>query len=107
MTTTKVRKQVPLDLDDLTDLSALRAHEGDKADALHALTGIRLRNNAPESEALHALVVAGRKALAERELEIGYGRAAAYERSHPEVQTWRRAMRGRHLRPFLDSAGAV
>lgn len=107
MTTTKVRKQVPLDPDDLADLSALRAHEEDKVTALHDLTGIRLKDNASEAETLHALLVAGRKALAEKELALGFERAAEYERDHPEVQAWRAAMRGRHLRSFDVSAGAA
>jgi len=100
MATTKVRKQVPLDPEDLADLDAVRSREGAEAAALHELTGISLRTTPSEAETLHALVVLGRRALADRVLQMGCERAAAYERTHPEVQTWRRAMRGRHLRPF-------
>lgn len=107
MPTTKVRKQVPLDPEDIADIDALRSHDEDKVTALETLTDIHLKDNPSEAQVLHALLVAGRKALADKALEIGFERAAAYERSHPEVQRWRKAMRGRHLRTFLDSAAGA
>lgn len=106
ITKSAVRKSVPLHAHDLQELQRVRLHGSDQAVALHELTGVELGERSSESEALHAIIEAGLKAIADKALEIAYARAAEFERNDPEVQAWRKAMRGRHLRPFMDESDA-
>lgn len=106
--TVRVRKQVPLDTDDLSVLEQLGRDGSAQAVALHAVTGIVTTRKTSEAERLHAILVAGRKAITEKALEIGYARAAEFDRTDPERQQWTHAMRRRHrLRPFMDENEGV
>jgi hypothetical protein len=99
----KVRKHVPLDREDLADLTTLRITGTNKADALADLLGKPVKENASEAEVLHDLVVLGRRAVADKALELSYRRAAEVDARDPERITWRRAMRRHRVaRPFLD-----
>lgn len=107
--TTQVRKQVPLDADDLAVLERLGYDGSPEAVALHAVTGIRTMRGTSEAERLHALIVAGRKAVQEKALEMGSAKAAEFDRTDPERQQWISAMRHRRrMRPFMnEEAGAA
>ena|SRR5687768_9623875 len=99
----KVRKHVPLDPEDLADITALRSQGSDKSEALSSLLGIPAEERASEAAVLHALVVLGRKAVADKALELAYRRAAEVDARDPERIAWRRGMR-RHRPSTLGEA---
>lgn len=83
----------------------LKTGGSDESIALHALTHTAVID-ATNAEAVHAVIEAGVRAIEAKALEIGFARAAEYEKDHPEVQAWRSAMRGRHLRHAARESGA-
>lgn len=101
------RKNVPMRAEDLETVNALRSGEGDTAEALRELTGVRIDAASSEAETIHALFLLGRRALEEKVLDLGYQRAAAFDEADPERQAWKRVMRNRRLRPFDSVAGAA
>lgn len=98
---TAMRTTARLNEAEATLVENLKKGGSDESLALHALTHTTVID-ASTAEAVHALIEAGYQAIREKALEIGYRRAAEYEKSHPEVQAWRTAMHGRHLRSFMD-----
>jgi hypothetical protein len=107
ITKTAARKSVPLHASDLQELQRVRLHGSDQAVALHELTGVELGERSSESEALHAIIEAGLKAIADKALQIAYARAVEFDRTDPERQQWKKAMRTRRLRPFMSEADAA
>lgn len=105
-TRSTVRKSVPLDENDIKDLTAIRMQGSDEAVALHSLTGIVLGERPSEAEALHALVTLGRQTLADRKTEIGYQKLARFMEDDPESQAWHasRRARARDRQPGASSA---
>lgn len=105
MPTTKsaVRKSVPLHHEDLKDLQRVRSHGSIEAIALHELTGVTLGEKPSEAEALHAIVEAGRQAIALKAEEIGYQRLAEFLKTDDESQRWRASRRTRAARRHAPS----
>lgn len=98
-------KRVTVGLDAAEAAILERIKEGDsiEATALGSLINITLTTKASVSQSVHAILVAGIQAIEAEALEIGYRKQAEYEASHPDCQAWRRAMRGRGRRPFMDN----
>lgn len=108
---TTARKSIPFDADDAETVRSLEQEGSPERVALHAVTGITLGTKPSEAERLHAILIAGRKAIEAKALEIGYARAAEFDRTNPERQQWINAVRNhRRLRPFMndgEQAGAA
>lgn len=92
-TKTKLRKSVPLTAEDRAHLDRLRTPGTPEHEALSEVAGILLPDDASEAETLHALLTAGRVAVAERVMVSGYAALAAAE--DEEDRAARRAMRAR------------
>lgn len=109
MATTRstVRKNVPLDQDDLRDLTAIKETGSDKAAALYSITGIKLSEKPSEAEVLHALVVLGRQVVADKEVEIGYQKLARFMEDDSEAKAWRTSRRARTARRHIQERGAA
>ncbi len=98
VTRSVVRKYVPLTEDDLKDLRRIRMDGSDEAVALHALTGDVFTEHTSEASALHALVEAGRQALAAKKEEIGHAKLAQFIATDEESKRWRESRRARSAR---------
>lgn len=67
----------------------------DQAAALTQLTGVLLGTEPSAATALHAVVVAGLKAIDARAEEIGYQRLAAFLATDDETRRWLQSRRAR------------
>lgn len=104
-TKTAARKSVPLTQHELDVVQRIRETGTPEATAFHTLTGVN-PNGASESSVVSSILHLGCVALAEKETELSIERAAIADAQDPERKDWRRAMRGRHLRPFMGEQAA-
>lgn len=103
MTTTQrrvTRKWLPLTEADLEAIEQITHGEDIARNALEHM-GITLPEDANDTEAVRAIFAAGRAAIEEKTLELGYAKAAEFDRTDPERQAWLRCMRSRR-RTFLN-----
>lgn len=96
---------MPIHDADADALARLRTPDSLEARALAVLTGVTITPDTSEAETLHTVFTAGLKLMEQKALEEAYRRQAEYEATHPDCTAWRRAMRNRRLRPFMDSQG--
>ncbi|HEY9376550.1 MAG TPA: hypothetical protein VIQ02_05580 [Jiangellaceae bacterium] len=92
---TAVRKSIPIDPADRDVVQRIRTPGSPEHEALRA-EGVELSETSSEAEALHALLVVGRRALEESVLEAGYARLATAE--DDEDREFRRAISQRAAR---------
>ncbi len=100
--TATLRATVGLSADEAAALGHLTDATDPQAIALDSLTGITLGLGASTAQQVHALVVAGLKAVEKKAEEIGYTRQAAFERDHPDCVAWRNLLSTRRLPSFLS-----
>jgi len=96
MSSTTVRKSIPLTAEDQAQLDRLRTPGTPEHEALNQLSGVPIPDNASEAETLHALLAAGQAAVVERVMLTGYAALAAAQ--DDEDRSARRAMRDRAAR---------
>lgn len=92
------RKKVPVHDDDKQALARLRRPGSPEAQALTDLTGVLIDTDLPESQLLHALLIAGLQATERRAEEEGYRRLAEFRKTDPDHQKWRASRRARTAR---------
>jgi hypothetical protein len=98
-----LRKKLPIHDTEADTLARLQTPGSPESMALEALTGITITPHTSEAKTLHAVFAAGLELVEQKALEEAYRREAEYARTHPDVQAWRRAMNGRHLRSPLTT----
>jgi len=96
MSSTTVRKSVPLTAEDQAQLDRLRTPGTPEHEALSQLSGVPIRENASEAETLHALLAVGQAAVVERVMLTGYVALATAQDG--EDRSTRRVMRDRAAR---------
>jgi hypothetical protein len=79
--------------EDRQELERIRAPRSPEREALAALAGVELPEGVSEAVVLHALVVAGRAAIADELMDAGYAELGASETD--EDRGFERAMRAR------------
>lgn len=97
MTTVK-RATVGLDKDDVADIEKIKEPGSLHNIAITSLTGATVGPPSSQSQLVHALVQAGRRAVEQQAEEIGYRRLAEFKKNDPESQAWRASRRARFAR---------
>lgn len=93
------RKWLPLTARDVDIIERVKRGEETERDVFEHM-GITLPEDAGDADAVRAIWAAGCMAFEEKTLELGYIKAAEFDRTDPERQTWLRHMRNRS--PFLN-----
>lgn len=92
------RTTIKLTSGEVLDLDRIKEPGSSLNLALDHLTGVAVGPPTPDSQAVHALVVAGLQAVHKHAEEIGYSKLAKFLKTDPEHQAWVASRRARAQR---------